>query len=300
MSCSPAARRRGGPTSARPKSAPTGRGRRVVHRRALRGARPRALELPHGRRGAAVAGRAGRASIGCGASSAPTTARPPTSASSPSPDRRTRPSTSCSSGWAPTPTSARCSRTTTRSGERERPVVGVETPGMAPLVSRITLTLPVVNRTRAGRVPGHGRGQGRLAVARAFSGRPDPRCPGSLVEGPVTVLLDPAAAAPPVSSWVPDGARREPVPADRGVRLPVRLRDLRARRAERRTSSGSACRASTRRASSARCSTATPACSGSDRRTSRCRPPRRYLPGRTCSRRAGAPAAAGSSCATCS
>ena len=31
-------------------------------------------------------------------------------------------------------------------GERERPVVGVETPGMAPLVSRVTLTLPVLNR----------------------------------------------------------------------------------------------------------------------------------------------------------
>ena len=30
-------------------------------------------------------------------------------------------------------------------GERERAVVGVDTPGMAPLVSRITFTLPVVN-----------------------------------------------------------------------------------------------------------------------------------------------------------
>ena len=33
-------------------------------------------------------------------------------------------------------------------GERERRVVGVETPGMAPLVSRITLTLPAVNAGR--------------------------------------------------------------------------------------------------------------------------------------------------------
>jgi 6-phosphogluconolactonase len=33
-------------------------------------------------------------------------------------------------------------------GERDRPVVGVETPGMAPLVSRITFTLPVVNASR--------------------------------------------------------------------------------------------------------------------------------------------------------
>ena len=34
-------------------------------------------------------------------------------------------------------------------GEHDRAVVGVETPGMAPLVSRITLTLPVVNALAA-------------------------------------------------------------------------------------------------------------------------------------------------------
>ena len=32
------------------------------------------------------------------------------------------------------------------------------------------------------------------AVARAFSGRPDPMAPASLVDGEVTVLLDEAAA----------------------------------------------------------------------------------------------------------
>jgi 6-phosphogluconolactonase len=78
-------------------------------------------------------------------------------------------------------------------GERERPVVGVETPGMAPLVSRITFTLPVVNASRqiVFLVTGEDKAD---AVARAFSGRRDPMAPASLVEGEVTVLLDEDAA----------------------------------------------------------------------------------------------------------
>jgi 6-phosphogluconolactonase len=78
-------------------------------------------------------------------------------------------------------------------GERERWVTGVEMPGMAPLVARITVTLPVVNaaRRKVFLVTGEDKAD---AVARAFSGRPDPRAPGSLVDGEVTVLLDQAAA----------------------------------------------------------------------------------------------------------
>ena len=78
-------------------------------------------------------------------------------------------------------------------GERERAVVGVETPGMAPLLSRITFTLPVVNAAReiVFLVTGEDKAD---AVARAFNGRPDPAAPASLVQGDVTVLLDEGAA----------------------------------------------------------------------------------------------------------
>jgi 6-phosphogluconolactonase len=78
-------------------------------------------------------------------------------------------------------------------GEREHSVVGVETPGMAPLVPRITFTLPVVNGSR--RIVFLVTGDDKAdAVARAFSGVPDPAVPASLVEGEVTVLLDEGAA----------------------------------------------------------------------------------------------------------
>jgi 6-phosphogluconolactonase len=78
-------------------------------------------------------------------------------------------------------------------GERERPVVGVEMPGMAPLVPRVTLTLPAVNASR--RIVFLVTGEDKAdAVARAFSGRRDPAAPASLVEGEMTVLLDEAAA----------------------------------------------------------------------------------------------------------
>jgi 6-phosphogluconolactonase len=82
-------------------------------------------------------------------------------------------------------------------GERERLAVGVETPGMAPLVSRVTLTLPVVNAARevVFLVSGEDKAD---ALRRAFSGAPDPSAPASLVEpesGSMTLIVDPAAAA---------------------------------------------------------------------------------------------------------
>jgi 6-phosphogluconolactonase len=81
-------------------------------------------------------------------------------------------------------------------GERERLAVGVETPGMAPLVSRVTLTLPVMNAARAVLFLVSGEDKAE-AVARAFSGAADPSAPASLVQpesGSLTLLLDSPAA----------------------------------------------------------------------------------------------------------
>ena len=82
-------------------------------------------------------------------------------------------------------------------GERERWVAGVETPGMAPLVPRVTLTLPTLNAARevVFLISGEDKAE---AVARAFADAPDPAAPASLVRperGSLTVLLDAPAAA---------------------------------------------------------------------------------------------------------
>jgi 6-phosphogluconolactonase len=82
-------------------------------------------------------------------------------------------------------------------GVTDRLVTGVEVPGMAPLVSRISFTLPLLN---AGTevlflVAGEDKAE---AVARAFGNlRPGPDAPSSLVRpesGNLRVLLDSAAA----------------------------------------------------------------------------------------------------------
>jgi 6-phosphogluconolactonase len=82
-------------------------------------------------------------------------------------------------------------------GEHERWAVGVNTPGMAPLVSRVTLTLPVLDAARevVFLISGADKAD---AVARAFGDAPGPDAPASLVrpsDGALTVLLDPPAAA---------------------------------------------------------------------------------------------------------
>ncbi|HYI79396.1 MAG TPA: 6-phosphogluconolactonase [Thermoleophilaceae bacterium] len=86
--------------------------------------------------------------------------------------------------------------------ERKRWAVGVETPGMAPLVPRVTLTLPVLDAARevVFLISGADKAD---AVARAFGDAPGLDAPSSLVRpdpGTLTVLLDePAAARLPAS-----------------------------------------------------------------------------------------------------
>jgi 6-phosphogluconolactonase len=78
--------------------------------------------------------------------------------------------------------------------ERERHVVGVEDAGMDPMVSRVTLTLPVVDAARelVFLVTGEGKAE---ALQRAL-GDPHPDAPSSLVKNPrARVVCDQAAAS---------------------------------------------------------------------------------------------------------
>ena len=182
-------------------------------------------------------------------------------------------------------------------GERERPAVGVETPGMAPIVSRITLTLPVVNSVAADRLPGHGRGQGRRRLA-GFSGRPTRwRRARWSRESRWRCSTRPR---PPACEPVGPGrrGRRQPLPADRryGFLSDCETCALVAPNANvewlclPRFDSPSVFGAMLDRdAGSFRLGPA----------DSRCRPRGAICPAPRCSRRAGARAAAGSSCATC-
>jgi len=81
-------------------------------------------------------------------------------------------------------------------GIRDRAVAGVEQPGMAPLVPRITLTIPALNAGK--RVVFLVSGEDKAdAVRRAFGGRQSPDAPASLVDpaGEYVLLCDPPAAA---------------------------------------------------------------------------------------------------------
>jgi 6-phosphogluconolactonase len=80
--------------------------------------------------------------------------------------------------------------------ERERLAVGIERPGLAPWIPRVTLTVPVINAAREVLFLVAGA-EKAAAVEQAFAGKPDRGAPASLIapaSGAMTVLLDPAAA----------------------------------------------------------------------------------------------------------
>ena len=86
--------------------------------------------------------------------------------------------------------------------ERDRTVIAVSEPGLAPWIPRVTLTPPVFRAAREMVFLVAG-GDKADAVALAFAGEPRRDAPASLVlptDGALTLVLDPAAAA-----GLPDG-----------------------------------------------------------------------------------------------
>ncbi len=77
--------------------------------------------------------------------------------------------------------------------ERERPVVGVEEAGVAPLVPRVTLTLPVVDAARE--LLFLVTGEDKAEALRRALGDPDPAAPASLVRNAGSRLFCDEAAA---------------------------------------------------------------------------------------------------------
>jgi 6-phosphogluconolactonase len=81
--------------------------------------------------------------------------------------------------------------------ERERLVVGLDEPGLEPIVPRVTFTLPMINASREVMFLVSGQDKAD-AVARAWAAEPGPDAPASLVapaSGELLVVMDAPAAA---------------------------------------------------------------------------------------------------------
>ena len=183
----------------------------LVHRRALRAARPRALELRHGRPGAAVARSRARPSTACAASSG----REEGAAAYEKELDEFGPEALDLILLGVGPDAHICSLFPGDDalGERERRVVGVETPGMAPLVARITLTLPVVNSSGQIVFLVTGEDKAEAVAARVLRAARTRARRARSSRGDVMALLDPRGGRPAMTEWAPDrGVTASPFP----------------------------------------------------------------------------------------